>query len=271
MRTDTKIVPTIIAKNSNKPSMKKSIFIALTIIAFACKDQVKKGLTAQEIVDKSIQASGGADLYESSTIAFSFRGRDYISEMMGKRKTLKRIQKNDTINVLDMISPLGFERFENDSLVVLHDSLATKYGNSVNSVHYFAKLPYGLNDPAVRKELLGTTEVKGKSYYKIMVTFDQDGGGDDFDDTYVYFFNKSTFKADYLAYDFHVNGGGMRFREAYNERYVNGIRFVDYKNMKPIDENVSVLEVDKLFNTNMLELLSKIELKNVRVSQDNYN
>jgi len=75
------------------------------------------------------------------------------------------------------------------------------------------------------------------SYYKLKVTFDQDGGGDDFDDTYVYFFNKATFKPDYLAYDFHVNGGGMRFREAYNERYVNGIRFVDYNNMKPIDEN----------------------------------
>ncbi len=251
--------------------MKKTIFIVLILIAFACKDQPKNDLTAQEIVDKSIAVSGGADLYERSTIAFSFRGRDYISEMKGKRKTLKRIQKNDTINVLDVLSPMGFERFENDSLVAVHDSLATKYGNSVNSVHYFAKLPYGLNDPAVRKELLGETEVKGKSYYKIMVTFNQEGGGDDYDDTYIYFFNKSTFKADYLAYDFHVDGGGMRFREAYNERYVNGIRFVDYNNMKPIDENVSVLEVDNLFNNDRLELLSKIELKNVRVSQDNYN
>lgn len=251
--------------------MSRTIFILLAIIAFSCKNQAEKDLSAQEIVDKSIAISGGVDRYEKSTIAFNFRSRAYISEMKGKRKILKRIHKNDTINLLDILSPEGFKRFDNDSLVSLHDSLAAKYGNSVNSVHYFSKLPYGLNDPAVHKELIGETEIKGKPYYKVKVTFNKEGGGDDFDDTYVYFFNKSTFKPDYLAYDFHVDGGGMRFREAYNERYVNGIRFVDYKNMKPIDENSSVLHIDSLYNTNRLKLLSKIELKDVRVSQDNYN
>lgn len=251
--------------------MKKAIFTLLVIIVFSCKNDAKKTLSAQEIVDKSIVISGGVDLYESSTIAFIFRDRAYISEMQGKEKILKRILKNDTVNLLDILSPSGFERFDNDSLVSLHDSLATTYGNSVNSVHYFSKLPYGLNDPAVHKELLGETEIKGKSYYKVKVTFNQEGGGDDFDDTYVYFFNKNTYKPDYLAYDFHVDGGGMRFREAYNERYVDGIRFVDYNNMKPIDENASVLQVDSLFNASRLKLLSKIELKDVKVSQDNYN
>lgn len=251
--------------------MNKIIFVLLVISFFSCKEEVGKRLSAQDIVDKSIEVSGGVERYEKSTIAFNFRGRDYVSEMRGKRKTLKRIQKNDTINLMDVLSPEGFQRFDNDSLVTLHDSLATNYGNSVNSVHYFSKLPYGLNDPAVRKELLGETEVKGKSYYKVKVTFDQAGGGDDFDDTYVYFFNKNTFKPDYLAYDFHVDGGGMRFREAYNERYINGIRFVDYYNMKPIEEDASVLKVDSLFNNDKLKLLSKIELTGVRVSQDNYN
>jgi len=251
--------------------MKKAILILLAIITFSCKEEAKKLMSAQEIVDKSIEVSGGVALHEKSKISFNFRGRDYISEMKGKRKTLKRILKNDTINLLDVLSPEGFQRFDNDSLVSLSDSLATVYGNSVNSVHYFSKLPYGLNDPAVHKELLGEANVNEKTYYKVKVTFSQAGGGDDFDDTYVYFFNKETFKPDYLAYDFHVNGGGMRFREAYNERYVNGIRFVDYNNMKPKDENVSVLQVDSLFNNDGLKLLSKIELTDVKVSQDNYN
>ncbi|MFS4491498.1 DUF6503 family protein [Maribacter sp. 2308TA10-17] len=251
--------------------MKKVTFVLLTLIALSCKDESKKALSAQEIIDKSIEVSGGVTLYENSTISFNFRDRDYISEMKGKRKTLKRIQKNDTINLLDVLSPYGFTRHQNDTLVTLQDSLVTKYGNSVNSVHYFSKIPYGLNDPAVHKELLGETEIKGTLYYKLKVTFDQEGGGDDFDDTYVYFFNKSTFKADYLAYDFHVNGGGMRFREAYNERYVNGIRFVDYNNMKPMDEGASVLQVDSLFNNDRLKPLSKIELENVKVTLGNCN
>lgn len=249
--------------------MNKLLVVLLSLIAFACKTEEKK-LSAQEIVDKSIQVSGG-DLYLNSIITFDFRDRHYISEQKGSKKTLKRILKNDTIHLLDILYISSFERFKNDSLVSLPDSLAVKYGNSVNSVHYFSKLPYGLNDQAVHKELLEETEIKGEKYFKVKVTFNQEGGGDDFDDTYIYFFNKITFKPDYLAYDFHVNGGGMRFREAYNERYINGIRFVDYNNMKPLDANVSVLKIDSLFNSNRLELLSKIELKDITVSQGSYN
>ena len=151
------------------------------------------------------------------------------------------------------------------------DSLANIYSNSINSVHYFAYLPYGLNDPAVNKEFLGEMAIKGKDYYKVKVTFDQENGGDDFDDVYIYWFNKETFKPEYLAYEFHVNGGGLRFREAYNERYVNGIRFVDYNNYKSVSDSQSIYEIDSLFNKGELELLSKIELKDVVVSPGNYN
>jgi len=42
--------------------------------------------------------------------------------------------------------------------------------------------------------------------------------------------------------------------------------FVDYENYKPIDKGVELLELDKLFEQNKLELLSKIELKNVEVN-----
>lgn len=249
--------------------MNKVLAVLLILIMWACKTEEKK-LSAQEIVNLSIQASGG-DLYLNSTIAFDFRDRHYISEQKGRQKILKRIIKNDSIHLIDILYTSSFERFRNDSLIALSDSLASRYGNSVNSVHYFSKLPYGLNDQAVHKELLEEAEIKGQSYFKVKVTFNQEGGGDDFDDTYIYFFNQTTYKPDYLAYDFHVNGGGMRFREAYNERYVNGIRFVDYNNMKPVDKGVSVLKIDSLFNTGRLELLSKIELKEITVTQDNYN
>lgn len=251
--------------------MNKTLLFLLAIIAFSCKDDSKKVLTAQEIIDKSIVVSGGVSAYESSTITFNFREKRYVSEMKGNKKTLTRILKNDTVNLRDVLSNKGFQRFKNDSLVMLSDSLSSVYENSVNSVHYFSKLPYQLNDGAVTKELLGETLIKGKEYFKIKVTFNQEGGGEDFDDTYIYFFNKKTFKPDYLAYDFHVNGGGMRFREAYNERYVNGIRFVDYNNMKPMEEKASVLQVDSLFNNDKLQLLSKIELVDVSVRQDSYN
>ncbi|MEZ4808756.1 MAG: DUF6503 family protein [Allomuricauda sp.] len=245
--------------------MKRLFAAFLIIIPLACKESSKSHLTAQEIVDRSIEASGGMHYADHNT-SFFFRDRKYISENVDGKKILKRITFLDTVMVTDIRGEKSFQRFMNDSLVAISDSIANRYANSVNSVHYFARLPYGLNDGAVNKELLGEETIKGKEYYKIKVTFEQQGGGKDFDDTYMYWFDKQTFKPNYLAYDFHVDGGGQRFREAFNERYVNGIRFADYHNYKPKLEGVDVSEMGKLFEKGELELLSKIELEKIEVT-----
>ena len=249
--------------------MKKLITVFLFLILVSCNEQEALP-SAQVIVDKSIAASGG-ELYHKRHISFDFRDRHYSSEPIGKQKILRRKTKNDTLDLLDVKYPGKFERFSKGSLLNLPDSTANSLSNAVNSVHYFAYLPYGLNDAAVNKELLGKVKVKEKEYYKVMVTFDQKGGGDDFDDVYIYWFNTASYKPDYLAYEFHINGGGQRFREAFNERVVGGIRFVDYKNYKSNDLDVPIFKIDSLLETNELELLSEIKLENVSVSQDSYN
>jgi len=51
----------------------------------------------------------------------------------------------------------------------------------------------------------------------------------------------------------HVGKGGIRFREAYNERFVGGIRFVDYYNLKPKSKTSSILDIDELYELNFDE------------------
>lgn len=245
--------------------MKRLFVVTLVLLILACKEKPKTNLTVQEIVDKSITDSGGKH-YNNHNTSFFFRNRQYISESANGEKVLKRISFLDSITITDVKTSRDFKRYVNDSLVSLPDSIANRYSNSVNSVHYFARLPFGLNDEAVKKELLGEEIIKGEGHYKVKVTFEQNGGGDDFDDVYVYWFNKKTFKPNYLAYDFHVNGGGQRFREAYNERYVNGIRFVDYNNFKSKSKGTSILDIGQLFEKGELELLSKIEIADLEVT-----
>ncbi len=246
----------------------KRIFIGIVFLfSLACKEKPKASYTVQEIIDKSIEDSGGMHYIDHNT-SFVFRNRKYVSQNDQGKKILKRISFLDSITITDEKTNAGFQRFINDSLVKLSDSIANRYANSVNSVHYFARLPYGLNDGAVHKKILGEESIKGVNYYKIEVTFDQNNGGEDFDDVYVYWFNKETFKPEYLAYDFHVNGGGQRFREAYNERYVNGIRFVDYNNFKTKTKGMAIYEIGQLFEKGELELLSKIELSEVEVNKN---
>jgi len=238
----------------------------LIIIVFisSCKPEIKV-LTAQEIIDKSIVASG-ADKVSTAAIDFDFRNRHYTAVRNKGKFSLIRITKNETTETKDILSNGGFERYRNDEFIIVPDSMATRYSGSVNSVHYFAVLPFGLNDAAVKKKLLKEATIKGKTYYKIEVRFSEDGGGEDFDDVFVYWINKQDFKIDYLAYSYHVNGGGKRFREATNERIINGIRFVDNHNYKAKNASTKLENLDKAFENSELEKLSEINLKNVHVA-----
>ncbi len=241
------------------------LFLTLSIMVFLSCTHKTTITSVQQIVDKSITVSGG-ERYNKAEITFFFRDKKYSAYQEEGKKVLERTTFADSIEITDVKTQNGFERYINDSLVTVPDSLAVRYSNSINSVHYFSRLPYGLNDKAVNKELLGEVKIKGKKYYKVKVTFDEQGGGEDFEDVYLYWFDIETFKPDYLAYVFHVDGGGIRFREAYNERYVNGIRFVDYTNYKGNPTEVDFFKIDSVFTKGSLELLSNIELEKIAVS-----
>jgi len=243
--------------------MRTLILLIFIVTISSCKPEIKM-LSAQEIVDRSIIASG-ADKISTAIINFNFRDRYYSATRNKGKFSLIRITKKDSIETKDILSNNGFERYRNDEFIIVPDSMTTRYSGSINSVHYFSVLPYGLNDAAVKKKLLKEATIKGKTYYKIEVRFSEDGGGEDFDDVFVYWINKQDFKIDYLAYSFHVNGGGKRFREATNERIVNGIRFVDNNNYKAKNASTKLENLDKAFENSGLEKLSEINLKNVQV------
>jgi uncharacterized protein DUF6503 len=243
--------------------MKKKIFTLLVIFAvLSCKKDAQP--IAQDIVDAAIEAVGG-HIIAASTISFDFRDLHYKAIRNNGEFQLER-EFTVSINVIkDVYTNNNFTRFINNEAVILNDTMAVKYTNSVNSVHYFMVLPYGLNDPAVTKTYLDKVSIKGTEYHKIKVTFKQEGGGEDFEDVFVYWINTENNKTEYIAYSYLTDGGGMRFREAYNERYINGIRFVDYNNYKPINKKADLFKLDSLFENNELKLLSKIETKNIVV------
>lgn len=246
--------------------MKYFITLLLSFLLFNCNDSKTEVIDANKIIDESIQASGGHKI-DTSVIEFNFRDINYKATRLGGKFKLERVFLDSIGEIRDVLSNNGLDRYINESLVNLPDSMATKYSASVNSVHYFAVLPYGLDGKAVNKTYVNKVDIKGKSYHKIKVTFNEEGGGEDFEDVFMYWVNTVTSKVDYLAYSYNEDDGkGLRFREAYNERYVKGIRFVDYNNYKPKDNTSKLEELDKQFIDNKLELLSKIELKEVTVN-----
>jgi hypothetical protein len=221
---------------------------------------IKKDLTAQEIIDKSMIAAGSKKV-EMATISFHFRDKNY--EAIRKNGVFQLKRSFDSI--IDVLSNNGFQRFVNGNSIQISDSLANIYSNSVNSVHYFSVLPFGLNDKAVRKKLLPSSIVKGKDYYRVAISFSENGGGEDFEDIFIYWIDKEYFTIDYLAYSFHTNGGGKRFREIKNEQIIEGIRFVDFDNYQPKNDSISLQSLDTAFENKQLEKVSEIKLENIKV------
>ena len=237
--------------------------LALFLLIISCK-QEKVENPAEQVVDKAISRSGGKVL-DNATIAFDFRKLHFEAKRENGSFQLKRCSDPACNDTLDILSNSGFEREINNQRVNLPDSLVEKYKNAVNSVHYFSVLPYGLDNEAVRKIILDTVSIKGKSYYEVKVSFKEEGGGKDYKDHYMFWINTEEYTVDYMAYNYHVNEGGTRFRVAYNPREIKGVRVVDYKNYEPTEQYPPLESLDSLFINGKLSLLSVIDLKNVKV------
>ncbi len=242
--------------------MKQLSMVLLVLVLVSC-ESYKKEMAADEIVNKAIRIAGGTKI-EKSSYTFQFRDKIYSAARYNGIYSFTREFQDSIGYIQDYLDNKGFERYLNKERVQLADTTAAQFSASVNSVHYFAVLPHGLNDDAVNKRLLGTVSINEIPYYKIKITFNEEGGGEDFEDEFIYWINKESFKVDYLAYSYEEEDGtGFRFREAFNERYVGGLRFVDYNNYKPETEGISVEDLDDLFEKKQLKLLSKIKLENI--------
>ncbi|MGV3502711.1 MAG: DUF6503 family protein [Adhaeribacter sp.] len=226
----------------------------------------KKDL-AQGIIDQSIAAHGGKK-FEDMHLAFDFRGRHYTATRQGGLFAYTRSFTDSTGRVEDRLDNEGFLRKVNGHPVSLPEERKKAFSMSVNSVIYFAVLPYGLNDPAVRKQYLGEATIRQQPYHKIQVSFSPEGGGVDHEDVFVYWIHQQTHVLDYLAYSYLTDGGGIRFRAGYAPKQVGGLRFQQYINYEPLDKQAKVADMDKLFESGQLKELSRIELENITVKRN---
>lgn len=245
--------------------MRKLSFLSIIVLTISCSTPPP---TAQEIVDQAIEASGTSPLKNGSA-TFTFRNIKYEYERDGGTYSYTRIQQDSSsIEVKDVLNNDDLVRFIAGQEAEITEEKRTAYTASVNSVLYFAFLPLSLNDAAVNKTSEGTVEINGTTYHKIRVTFAQEGGGEDFEDVFYYWFDTEDYSMDYIAYSYNEEdeGIGMRFRVAYNARIVNGVTIQDYKNLKPkVKDSFSVDQLDEAYISDELKELSLIELEDMKI------
>ncbi len=236
-------------------------FLLVGILFSACTTEP----TADEILANAIKAHGGDKIYNSN-ISFNFRNKHYYGNYTNGSYELSRHFSDSLGNkYIDVLTNNSFKRTINDSLVNVTEKWAGKYSNSINSVFYFFRLPFNLKDEAVIISYLGQGTIDETNYFKLKVTFAEEGGGEDFDDVFVYWFNAKTYTLDYLAYEYTTDGGGKRFRKAFNQRDENGWLINDYINYKPYDTKVNIADYDTYYGENGFKKLSEIVNESIEV------
>lgn len=247
----------------------KSIFWAVGLAAFffSCSesspsaDAVPRGVV---IVDSAIAYHGG-DLYENVDLSFGFRTGTYRVIRQDGVFEYINTYRDSSGDHLRRLTNEGFSQELDNEIVDLTEKDSTARAASVNSVIYFALLPGMLKTTAANKEFVGKEEMEGKEYFKVRVTFSQEGGGEDFDDVFLYWFSIDNYAMDYLAYSYFEDDGGSRFRKAYNRRSVNGLVFQDYLNLRgPAPDSLGF--ISDMFRSGMLDTLSRIEVDRLAVS-----
>jgi hypothetical protein len=244
------VLAALLLSCNNKNGDKK---VAIENDSIATEKQLSK---ADSLVNEAIIAHGG-DLYNKADYSFVFRGTKYRFKNDGNSFTYSsEVQKNDFL-IKDVLINDTFKRYINNNLQSLNKEDVAKYSEALNSVIYFATLPYKLQDTSVNKKFIEEITIKEKQYDVVGVTFGKDGGGKDFDDEFHYWINKQTRKIDYLAYGYHTNDGGIRFRSAFNIRVIDGLTFQDYINYEaPL--GTPLKDLPKLYVQGKLKELSQI-------------
>jgi hypothetical protein len=221
---------------------------------------------AARAIGDAIERHGG-EVFRDMDVTFTFRGAWFrVVQDGGRFRYERHLVGPRGEEVVESLSNEGTHRIVDGSPVPLDEADRARVETAVNSVVYFGFLPFRLQDPAVVLRDLGEVMVHDRPYRKLEVTFRQDGGGDDWEDRFVYWFHRDDRTLDYLAYRYHRDGGGTRFRRAVNRREVGGLLLQDYENYAGIQEVEDIADYDRLMERGLLRLVSVVEMEDLVVN-----
>lgn len=253
--------------------IKKPLGIVAFLFLISCQEQgkVSEESTSNEVVDSarwvisnSIKHYGGD--FQEKIIEFDFREKHYKANFNSNENSMTRsYSRNDSIFVDSTNGSLAISRINNTE--INHNAKKSQsITNAINSVFYFALLPSKLADPAVVANYKGKVKMNSRTYYQVAVQFNQEGGGEDFQDKFFYWFNSETMDLSFLAYSYETNNGGIRFRSIEQQHKLeNGYIFQDYINYKTDSLTISLEQLLPMFMDSSLTELSRIRVENVIV------
>ena len=163
-------------------------------------------------------------------LSFEFRGTPYRLSLDSDDVRYERTVTTDAGPRTDRLVGSRFEALRGGESLPVEPKQADAWRRSLNSVAYFATLPRPLFDDAVIATSLGRTRFAGGTWDTVEVRFREEGGGDDHDDVFRYWFDPDTHELALLAYTFHTGKGGVRIRAVSKRHAIDGVVLIDWIN-----------------------------------------
>lgn len=243
----------------------------LLVVSSGCTDPAPHPATDIDAYLDTVIAAHGGDVLDRAVVRFTFRGDAFTLCRNAGRFRYERAT-TDSLGraVVEGLTNTDVYRVVAGDTVALSPDARGAVATAVNSVAYFALLPYPLQDPPVQATYAGPDTVAGAAYHRVAVSFDQ-GGGQDYEDVFLYWFAQDDHAMDYLAYAFGVGGPaadrGTRFREATNVRTVGGVRWADYENYRaPTLGPSSLARYPSAWANDAVEHVSTVALQDISVT-----
>ena len=212
---------------SEKTRRNRRVPVTAVVVAVAwawLAGDAARGESAEELVARSIEFHGGK-AYEGREISFRICSKSGCYDVT--------TEVDEGLFSHRVTGPHGRTvRATNDALTmwVGGDRVPVPAGEEqrwrdwVNARIYFALLPYRLQDSSVRLRDLGTEDWWGHSLRKVEVTFEP-GSSTEADDVFLYWFDPRSARLVQFAYSYDGDPDGLRFRELFEYRRVDGILF----------------------------------------------
>ncbi len=240
--------------------------VAAMFVAIVMSSGCGGDVAPDDVIDRAMRAHGTTAL-NNAILEFDFRGDRYLARRNNGLFSYERHWRDSSGTVRDVVSNDEIFREVNGERAALTERLESAILTRVNSIVYFASLPYSLRDPAVIARYLGTGVIDGETYDRVEVTFRKQGGGPDYQDRFLYWVNRSTSRIDYFAYYYLTDETGSRLRKLVNTRNVSGFLVSDHLNYSAIPDTIGsrIEGYEPLIGTDGLELVSEVKHENVRI------
>ncbi len=225
-----------------------------------------RDVTPDDVIDRAMRAHG-TTILDNAILEFDFRGDRYLARRNEGLFSYERYWADSSGNVRDVVNNDEIFREVDGKRVDITERLESSILTRVNSIIYFASLPYSLRDPAVIPRYLGVGSIDGNEYDRVEITFRKQGGGPDYRDRFLYWVNRSTSRIDYFAYYYLTDETGSRLRKLVNVRNVNGFLIADHLNFSAVTDTIGarIEAYERLIGTEGLDLVSEVKHENVRL------